>query len=320
MRGILSLILVVAFSGLAMSQQAFPNRLSESSDLSKPSQPKRLARQGYFGPLDGMGTEPIPVVEYPQRLTDHSTASNSLGNRSEVRAAQFSQQQEIQYLPAETPATSGYQGTSTTPGYRETPTRPVRATYYPNGLAYDETAFIRQDATNARECFDLSRCNTGPNHCKRLAGCADEWSGFCPCEDLDYECSCKQFPGPNFFREHRKCGTFFKNRTADKKDACGCEPEELRARARSNRRKLRSQTGPRHRPTCGCCGQSMPDTEPTCNGCGQTIPESLRYFGQLKDQQPPDAQTVEWTYVQMDRGASEPEQNIRTISAHMPIE
>ena len=225
MRAVLSLILVVTFSGLAVSQQTtFPQRLSTSSNFSKSSQPNGIsARHELFGPLDAVGTAPIPAPKFPEQFADHSAAIYAFGDQSEVRAAQFSQQQVQPYYEQASP--------SRIPGYRETPTRPVRSTYYPSGRkSFDETAFTRQRSTDARESFQPSRCDLGPNNCKSLCGCNDEWYGFCPCKDLDYECRCSQFPGSNFYRDRRKCRWFNERKT----DVCDCSrfPGRLGARGR----------------------------------------------------------------------------------------
>ena len=317
-RAFLSLILVVGFASLAACQQAYPERLSSKNGqaqaprhfglqapASTPTNP-----QGYFGPLDGVGTAPIPTVklsdqtfkQFAKKQTFLQTPQQNI--EQPERAPFLTPEQSSPQSPkpdvAQTPAkplehfpgeqafaqpeedfeeyklinptqfvspegsngAEQFSAPTRVPGYRETPTRPVRSSYYPNGLnQWDETSLTRQGKARAREYFSAHQCDLSPNHCMGISHCIDEWEGFCDCGSLDWECSCEQFPGPNFLKHHRKCG--YSKRGSSCKD-CESEVKKLSflKQFRKNRKTRRKNKNSDADSGCNCgnggCGCATP--------------------------------------------------------------
>ena len=266
MRGFLSLIFVASLASLAVSQQTYPERLSNSSDLAAASQKSnKPISSGYFGPLDALDTDPIPAKAIVKQKANSSTTKIAEFDSTEVRAAQFSAVPQTENLRRpSTPVTSGY---------RETPTRPVRSSYFPSGQISDETSHIRQDAANAREC---------------LSGCTDEWARFC---------NCKTFPGPNFLPDHIGCRH---SCNFGKSNSCGsgsCPFGNCNLKKRHQGCRIR---------------QALSTTEPSCNCVSaKPIPESGSYTvvesdnsAIVSENSVADSKTIEWKSVEVERTAS----------------
>ena len=263
MRGFLSLIFVASLASLAVSQQVYPERLSNSSDLAAASQKSNTPiSSGYFGPLDALGTEPIPAKILTERSANRPTSKIAEFDSSEVRAAQFST----------VPQTGNFRRPSTpvTSGYRETPTRPVRSSYFPSGQIYDETSPIRQNAANARE---------------NLCGCTDEWAEFCPC---------KSFPGPNFLPNHHSggCCLCAKLNSTLKANSCGDESGGCNSK-NGCRFFKKSNATPTNGAACDCVS-ALP------------IPESRSHTVIPSENAVVDSKTIEWKSVEMERTATLP--------------
>ena len=259
MRGFLSLIFVASLASLAVSQQVYPERLSNSSDLAAASQKSNTPiSSGYFGPLDALGTEPIPAKILTERSANRPTSKIAEFDSSEVRAAQFST----------VPQTGNFRRPSTpvTSGYRETPTRPVRSSYYPSGPISDETSYIRQHAANARE---------------NLSGCTDEWAEFC---------NCKTFPCPNFLPDHLGCRNSCNRDRSCPFGNCGFKNRSQGCRSC----KALSTT----EPSCDCVSaQPIPESR------SYTVVDSENYES---ENSVADSKTIEWKTVEMRRTASIP--------------
>ena len=280
MRGFLSLIFVASLASLAVSQQTYPERHSNSSDLmTVPNKSNTPISSGYFGPLDAMGTEPIPAKAIVKHSANSSTTKIAEFDSTKIRAVQFSAVPQAEnFHPSSrdaqfsaVPQTANFQHPSTpvTPGYRETPTRPVRSTSFPSGQIVDETSPIRQHAANTRKC--LSRCT-------------DEWAEFC---------NCKTFPGPNFLPDQIGC-----------RNSCNLGGGSCPFRNRNL--KNRSQG-------CRSC-QALPTTEPSCDRVSaQPIPESGSYTAVEPEHSAidlehsvADSETIEWQSLEVERAANIP--------------